>query len=84
MDELVIETPRQLRFAMTVLPPIGKHKRYPALTLTVIHASSGEHRMGASHPMETDHRSPCGLLERRSRSWTGMRSAGRSKSFTRC
>lgn len=34
-----IEVELQLRFSpMTVHPPIGKHKKYPPLTLTVIHA----------------------------------------------
>ncbi|MEZ6070592.1 MAG: IS4 family transposase [Pirellulales bacterium] len=34
-----IEVALQLRFSpMTVHPPIGKHKKYPPLTLTVIHA----------------------------------------------
>jgi Transposase DNA-binding/Transposase Tn5 dimerisation domain len=34
-----LEVELQLRFSrMTVHPPIGKHKKYPPLTLTVIHA----------------------------------------------
>ena len=48
-----------------VLPPIGKQKRYPALTLTVIHAEERQH---AEEPkedrLEADHRSASSLPAR--------------------
>ncbi|MGC8559798.1 MAG: hypothetical protein ACP5O1_03880, partial [Phycisphaerae bacterium] len=37
--QILMEHPLEVRFRrMTVRPPIGKQKRYPALDLTVIHA----------------------------------------------
>ncbi|UPU01684.1 hypothetical protein J4G48_0049680 (plasmid) [Bradyrhizobium barranii subsp. apii] len=42
-DEALLE----IRFRKRrVLPPIGKQKKYPALTLTVIHAQEREGRSG--------------------------------------
>lgn len=43
-DKGVVSTAKvSLRFCrMTVHPPIGKHRRYPALSLTVIHAQEDE------------------------------------------
>ena len=75
-----------LRFCrMTVHPPVGKQGRYPALSLTVIHA----HERGTPAGREpirwkllTD--LPVGEPGRRSRSWTGTRCAGSWRPITRC
>ena len=43
---------------MTILPPIAKRKRYPALTLTVLHAREPEEPVRSDAPdrLEADHR----------------------------
>ncbi|MGY4353456.1 hypothetical protein ACVWXM_009973 [Bradyrhizobium sp. GM7.3] len=57
MDEVFVdpdEAVREIRYRkLRVLPPIGKEKRYPALTLTVIHA---EERMT---PKNSKREFPC-------------------------
>ena len=57
-----IEVTLQLRYSqMTVHPPIGKHKQYPALTLTVIHARErGKPTGRQADRLETAHRSAGG------------------------
>ena len=43
--------------SLRILPPIGKQKRYPALTLTVLHArGAGGAGPPAPHRLEADHR----------------------------
>ncbi|HEY2158846.1 MAG TPA: hypothetical protein VGH33_24655 [Isosphaeraceae bacterium] len=69
---------------MTVHPPIGKQRRYPALELTVIHAHE---RVGPAVGSRSDGicRRTCPSMTslRRPRSSTGTRVAGRRRPFKR-
>jgi len=58
------------------MPPIGKQKRYPSLTLTVIHAQERtKTERSREDRLEADHKSFCAVAQRRIRklAWYAMR-----------
>ena len=80
----LIKVSLELRFKrILVQPPIGKQKRYPALSLTSIHASERNAPKGRK-PLEWKLMTDLPVRARkRSRKWTGTPCDGKSRCSTR-